>query len=190
MKKTLFLILCLMISSGAMAALRNGPYITGRMGVDNIQFKAEGEKEKDTRMMWDVALGVRVKNVRGEIEWANTTRSHLKEEGVDVKTEQQRYMLQLYYDFPIRSALRPYINVGAGASYVELNSKDEYFSESGDDTAFTWNAGLGLGLNVTRHLSFDLGYRYIDAGKFRFFKDADSVKIRNHEGYFGIRYTF
>ena len=55
---------------------------------------------------------------------------------------------------------------------------------------YTWNIGAGLGLNVTRHLSFDLGYRYIDAGKPKFFKDADSVKIRNHEGYFGIRYTF
>lgn len=190
MKKVLLMTVCLLFSFGASAALRNGPYLAGRVGADYIQYRFEDEKENDTRFMWDMALGVRLKNIRGEFEWANTPNSRLKEEGFDFEAEQQRYMLQLYYDFPIRSALRPFVNVGAGASYIEVTTDDNGSSNSDDDTTFTWNVGAGLGLNVTRHLSFDLGYRYIDAGKQKFFKDADSVKIRNHEGYFGIRYTF
>ena len=190
MKKTLFLIICLLVSTSASAVLQKGPYIAGRAGLDYTQLKSAGEKENDTSFMWDMALGIRLKNVRGEIEWVNTPRSHLEKEGLDTKIEQQRYMLQLYYDFPIRSALRPFVNLGAGASYIEVKSKDVNFSETADDTTFTWNAGLGLGLNVTRHLSFDLGYRYIDSGKPKFFKEADSVKFKNHEGYFGVRYTF
>ena len=190
MKKTLLCITFLLLSSSASAALRNGPYLAGRVGADYIQFRTEDEKENDTCFMWDVAFGARLKNFRGEIEWANTPRSHLKNEYMDIETEQQRYMLQLYYDFPVRSAVRPFVNVGAGASYIELSSKDYDLPETVDDTTFSWNVGAGLGLNVTRHLSFDLGYRYIDLGKPKFYKDAESVKIRNHEGYFGIRYTF
>ena len=190
MKKTLFLIICLLVSSGASAALRNGPYLTVRNGLDYTQFKYSGEKESDTSYMWDIAFGVRLKNFRPEIELVDVPRYHLRKEGLDTEIEQQRYMLQFYYDLPIRSALRPFINLGAGASYIDVTSKDLGVSESGDDITFTWNAGLGLGLNVTRHLSFDLGYRYIDAGKAQFFKGSESVKVQNHEGYFGVRYTF
>ncbi len=190
MKKTLLLITCLLLSTGASAALKNGPYIASRIGADYIQFKSAGKEENDTRFIWDLALGARLKKFRGEIEWVDVPRSHIKEKDYDFEMEQQRYMLQLYYDFPIRSAIRPFVNVGAGASYAEVTSKGYGISKSDDDTTFTWNAGLGFGVNVTRHLSFDLGYRYIDAGKPKFYSVSDSLKVRNHEGYFGIRYTF
>ena len=64
MKKILFLITFLLLSSTASAALRNGPYLAGRIGADYIQYRFEDEKENDTRFMWDVALGLRLKNSR------------------------------------------------------------------------------------------------------------------------------
>ncbi|MBQ7412919.1 MAG: porin family protein [Alphaproteobacteria bacterium] len=184
MKKIFIVAALLLTTHVANAALVNGPYIGLHAGADNWHFKADGAKEHDTRFAWMMALGARLKSFRAEIEWANVTRAHID----DVKAEQQRYMLQLYYEVPFRSAFRPYLNVGAGAAYTEVKAKNTSLSRSSDETTFAWNGGAGITVNVNRALSFDFGYRYIDSGKPKFFDS--SVRMRHHEGYIGTRYTF
>ena len=159
-------------------------------GAENTHFKADGEKEHDTSFAFLMAFGVRVKSFRAEFEWANISRNRLKH-GPKERTsyDQQRYMAQFYYDFPLRSAFRPYLNVGAGAAYTDVSYRYYNTHDTDNDTTVAWNAGAGLGINVTRAWSFDLGYRYVDSGKLKAFDDA-TVKVRSHEGYMGIRYTF
>ena len=189
MKKYLILLTALSLSTGAFADnLVNGPYVAGHVGFDYTDYKAKGSKtEDDTRFAWDMALGLRVRSLRAEVEWANTTRSHLKTS----RTEQQRYMAQFYYDFPLRSVIRPFLNVGAGAAYTETTYRPKNkVSKHSDDTTFCWNAGAGLGLNLNRYFSFDVGYRYIDAGRPNFGKGIPATKITHHEAYTGLRVTF
>ena len=188
MKKALFIGLLLASSVACAGEYRNGPYVAGHIGFDATSYKAGGEKENQTRMLWDVALGARSRSVRAEFEWANTTRAHIE----DAYIEQQRYMGQFYYDIPLRpSAVRPFLNAGLGMAYTELSSlKGNGKREKSDKSTFCWNVGAGLGINVNKWLSFDLGYRYIDAGRPKFFDAEEGTKIRHHEGYTGVRVTF
>ena len=188
MRKILFIGLILMSSVAWAGEYRNGPYLGGHIGFDAGSYKTDGEKKNDTRMVWDLVLGARSRSIRAEFELANTSRAHIEEAYV----EQQRYMAQFYYDIPLRpSAIRPFLNAGLGAAHTELsvpmgNGK----REKSDKSTFCWNAGAGLGINVNKWLSFDLGYRYIDAGSPKFFDADEGTKIRHHEGYTGVRVTF
>jgi len=169
------------------APLVNGPYIALRAGGDNMHFKSDGETKRNTVFAFLMAVGARLKAFRGEFEWANLTRAKIK----DTKTrfEQQRYMAQFYYEIPLRSAIRPYLNAGLGASYTEVNYRDgNNRKKTDDDTTFAWNGGAGITVNWTRMWSFDLGYRYVDTGKAKF--DNGKVRNQNHEIYLGCRLTF
>ena len=181
-KKLAFLVLLASSTATWADALTNGPYLAGHLGAAHTTYTTDGEKESDTRLRWDVALGARIRAFRFEAQFAETLRAKLKE----ARVNQQRYMAQFYYDFPLRSVVRPFLNAGLGASYAEVNSG----GKKSDDTTFCWNVGAGLGLNLTRMISFDIGYRYINAGRPKFFDDAVSTKIQHHEGYAGIRFTF
>lgn len=184
--KNIFIILTLLtISSAVMAAPRNGPYMAIRGGADMLQMKADGEKEDDVSLAWIMAIGARLKNIRLELEWQNTAKASW--EYTDV--EQNRYMVQLYYDIPTRTAIRPYLNAGAGLAYTDISFENEFETFSRDKTSFAWNVGAGLGISVSNRLSFDLGYRYFNAGKPKYFDDI-SVKTDGHEGYFGVRFSF
>ena len=162
------------------APLVNGPYIALRGGSDIMRFKSNDNTETKGVFALLMAFGARVKAFRGEFEWANLTKAKTKE----IRYTQQRYMAQFYYELPIRSAIRPYLNAGLGGAYTELDHKNK----SKDTTTFAWNGGAGVTLNWTRMWSFDLGYRYVDAGKIKF--NGDKIRNQNHEIYFGGRLTF
>lgn len=186
MKKFSILLGALLLATTAHAeTLVSGPYVALHGGLDNARFKADSKRDHDTTIAFLPAAGIRVKAFRAEFQWADIARSKLE----NVNYHQQRYMAQFYYELPLRSKFRPFLNVGCGASYVESNYRKNRVRKSGDDTTFAWNAGAGITFNWTRMLSFDLGYRYVDAGKARLYDDTD-VKIQNHEGYFGVRLTF
>ena len=183
----LFLIAgALLLATTAQAeTLISGPYVALRGGANYGIFKPDnGEKDHKTTMAFLPAAGIRVKSFRAEFEWGNISRAKFKE----VKYHQQRYMAQFYYELPFRSKFRPFLNAGCGASYVESNYHHNHTYKSGDDTTFAWNAGAGFTFNWTRSWSFDLGYRYVDAGKANLY--GTDVKIQNHEGYAGVRLTF
>ena len=180
------LITLLGLSLGANAApLVNGPYLALRGGADFMHFSSDADHGNKTTFALLIAAGLRVKSLRAEFEWANSSHAHIK----NTEFEQQRYMAQFYYDFPLRSVFRPYLNLGVGAAYTDTSYKRFSTYKRKDDTSFAWNGGAGIGLNLTRAWSFDLGYRYIDSGKFKAY-DSISVRNRNHEAYFGSRFTF
>ena len=162
------------------APLVNGPYIALHAGSDIMRFKSDGDTENKGVFAFLMAVGARLKAFRAEFEWANLTKAKTKE----IRFEQQRYMGQFYYELPIRSAIRPYLNAGLGAAYTEADHKEK----SKDTTTFAWNGGAGITLNLTRMWSFDLGYRYVDAGKIKF--RGDKIRNQNHEIYLGGRLTF
>lgn len=186
MKKWILAVMALMVSTSVLARTNNGPYVAVRFaetGLEAEKENTEHSKEKSTVFTYGVAFGVRLKDVRAELDWASASRADYDE----YSYLQQRFMFQLYYDIPFRSIIRPFINVGAGVAYTDF--KKRHHSSSDDGSSFAWNAGAGVTLAVNRAINVDVGYRYIDAGKKEFY-NWPKLKMRAHEGYLGFRYTF
>lgn len=179
-KKLALLLGLALLASPVSAELANRPYLALRVGGEKLAIKGNGAKDDKAVFAWTIGLGTRLNHFRLELEWDSTTKAKYD----TAKVNQQRYMFQGYYDLPIRSAIRPYLNLGAGAAYTEV----EIGRETDDKTTFAWNAGAGIGINVTRFLSFDIGYRYINAGKPKLFDVG--VKTYAHKGYVGARASF
>ena len=180
LKKILIVLGMLALVSPVSAELANRPYLALRAGGEKLAIKGNGAKDDKAVFDWVIGLGTRLNHFRLELEWNSTGKAKYD----TAKVNQQRYMLQGYYDLPIRSAIRPYLNLGAGAAYTEV----EINREKDDQTKFAWNAGAGIGINVTRFLSFDVGYRYVNGGKPKLLNVG--VKTSAHEGYVGARASF
>lgn len=86
--------------------------------------------------------------------------------------------------------LTPYVSGGLGASFnqvgklnnIDLFDPDIYSSISGASvTNFAWNAGLGINYDLSNHLSYMLGYRFVYAGALQ-----SSGNFSNPTGTFSI----
>lgn len=188
MKKTCIALIILMLSTGATAHINNGPYVSIRAGVGNASTEVSGyedPKQSDTDFLYSFAIGARTRSIR--VEGEVTLSSKIKY--MSASYLKQRYMLQLYYDVPLNSIIRPYFNVGAGLNYTDVSINANKRKNKDNGTSFSWNAGAGLSVSVSSALNFDIGYRYVDAGKESFF-NLPEIHMTSHEGYMGIRYTF
>ncbi|PKN12073.1 MAG: hypothetical protein CVU69_09010 [Deltaproteobacteria bacterium HGW-Deltaproteobacteria-4] len=109
-------------------------------------------------------------------------------------------MLNSYADYPVTSGAAPYFMVGAGMARVTFDEELSLgisFSET-EDTVFAYQGGVGVGLNITKNLVFDLGYRYfatlnpeftsVDKVTLQFQKVE--LKYRSHAATAGLRYHF
>jgi len=89
-----------------------------------------------------------------------------------------------YYDFNAGAAVKPYVTAGLGIANVEFSD----ISNSTNDTYFAWQVGGGIGVDASKHVTFDLGYRYLKpVGLAVRGKDA-SFECQNISA--GIRYKF
>lgn len=130
----------------------------------------------------------------------------------DVKTDitLNTVMLNTYYDFKNDTKFTPYVSVGLGMASINHKMRYDYnehivsmnqfthekFTKSKTTTNFAWSVGLGSQYRVNNHVSLDMGYRFLDAGKSEASYYADSqentskVKVRSHDIMFGITYRF
>ena len=89
-------------------------------------------------------------------------------------------MVNGYVDLGTWYGVTPYVGAGVGVAYNMLSGMTDtgiasngfaaspaggYFS-NGNKTDFAWALMAGLSFNVTQNLKLDLGYRYLDYGKF------------------------
>lgn len=130
----------------------------------------------------------------------------------DVKTDitLNTVMLNTYYDFKNNTKFTPYVSVGLGMASINHKMRYDYnehivsmnqfthekFTKSKTTTNFAWSVGLGSQYRVNNHVSLDMGYRFLDAGKSEASYYADSqentskVKVRSHDIMFGVTYRF
>lgn len=131
--------------------------------------------------------GVRIINVRATVEATYNT----KVDFTDYQLEGKNYALQLYYDLPFRSILRPYLNIGFGKYTMTMRMKPG-ISDEFKKTAF--NYGGGLSLAITRRTNLDIGYRFVDLGKKNLLDSEGNpdipVDLLQHQIYMGFRYVF
>lgn len=120
-------------------------------------------------------------------------------------------MLNSYYDMKNQTAFTPYISFGFGlASTRYENTQRAEFeilgfkqtsnqSKSDRINKLAWSLGLGSRYAFSDNLSFDLGYRFTEAGKYKismqnaFNKDGtdtSTINLASHDFMFGVAYRF
>ena len=91
-------------------------------------------------------------------------------------------MVNGYADLGTWSGITPYVGAGAGFAYNKLSGFTDTgtaytstdgtivpvggYSNDGGKWNFAWGLMAGLSFDVTQNLKLDLGYRYLDYGKF------------------------
>lgn len=104
-------------------------------------------------------------------------------------------MANFYYDIENPTFVKPYLMAGWGGTWVSINDVKVSGVKVVDDDQllFAYQWGAGLGINVSRSVSIDLGYSYLRTSRDTF-KDElnDKFKYRYevHNVLLGVRYRF
>lgn len=116
-------------------------------------------------------------------------------------------MLNIHYDFKNPSKFTPYLSAGLGYAYINQKTSSLFISDaptlplasrSHATNNFAWSAAAGLKYMVNQDFSFDLSYKYLDAGQgevgFRYFNSDVQVhsktKVRTHDIMLSATYHF
>jgi opacity protein-like surface antigen len=168
--------------------------------------------------------------IRTEIEYAITSDvdakrsfTFLDNNGQDMDTDNwkqsfgiQTLLVNSYWDINTGTNFTPYVGAGIGLGIIKTD-----FSGSGwnpgysnwDDpnlgsktvTNFAWNAGAGIGYDLTDNWTVDLGYKFVDVGSVKtsvhikpssgnpdrrteIYSKTDN--LYQHQTSLGVRYTF
>lgn len=145
----------------------------------------------------NVAVGINLKDsIRLEGEYGyRALKSKLDPSGGIIGKEKfgiQTYMLNGYYDFATGTKIKPYIGAGLGLADVKLKYQDPDDLISISKTKFAWNLNAGIGMEVTKNMVIDLGYRYLQVEDFKKDFGVGSLKFKTHanEVSLGVRYHF
>jgi opacity protein-like surface antigen len=94
------------------------------------------------------------------------------------------------------SRLVPYLCIGGGYAEVSVDQVRPLgtpFIASGSDGVWAYQLGAGLGIELSDHFAFDIGYRYFGTQKPKFtLADGSSFtsEIVSHNLRLGLRYKF
>ncbi len=93
--------------------------------------------------------------------------------------------LNVWRDFDLNDALKPYVGVGFGLGTAELGDMN--------DNIFLLQAGFGVNWLFAEHLALDVGWRYQTAERdVQFERDGftDTLNLRGHNLAIGVTYNF
>lgn len=111
------------------------------------------------------------------------------------KIKQSTLMLNGYYDFHNSSDFTPYLGLGVGMGFVKYKG-EENDSSTISKTKFTWSAMAGVSYQLSKNLSANVEYRYLNSGKIEdtdsdgIWHDNFSAKLQSHDLNIGLRYAF
>ncbi|KAA6232589.1 outer membrane protein [Chlorobium phaeovibrioides] len=88
-----------------------------------------------------------------------------------------------YLDFDTGKGFAPYIMAGTGVT--DVNTGDDYVNS----TAFSLQAGAGVGIPLAKSITADLGYRFLRPVNLKSIK-AESVDWNSHNILAGLRFGF
>jgi len=127
-----------------------------------------------------------------------TNRYNVKYEGIDVTVS--TLLANAYKDFYIVDKFWGYVSGGVGIAYNERDSRS-YVSEiegmtpnrrtggREDDTVLAWQLGTGLGYELTKEITLNVGYRYLATDDVDY-NATTTFEFGSHNVTAGIRYSF
>lgn len=107
-------------------------------------------------------------------------------------------MLNGFVDLPTGTMFTPYGMVGVGMSSIQnadttltVGSSSISYKRK-NNTAFAWNAGLGVKTTIQDNVSLDLGYKFVNVGemKYKINNVSKKSKIQAHELAAGVIFSF
>jgi len=134
--------------------------------------------------------------LEGEISRRGADFDKIAERGfADVKVDSEvhatSFMANAFFDIKSQSIVTPYFGGGIGISNVGIGRgkvQGTTVWDSDDDTVFAYQVGAGVGFDLTKNVTLDLGYRYFATEKAKFeFTDAE---VASHNVTVGVRYLF
>jgi opacity protein-like surface antigen len=104
-------------------------------------------------------------------------------------------MGNVYYDFPVDWAVKPFIGLGVGGARVNASGVTPVNGgRVGDnDIGFAWQATAGVAYPINERLDATLAYRYFDVPNLDFRTDAGASVDLNYSSHMvmaGLRYSF
>lgn len=133
--------------------------------------------------VYKISIGKSINNFRSEIEFIHSKKNKLTYNDGSFKSHlnisSNSYLINGYYDFKdFNEKVTPYIGLGLGISQNKISDEVWYTLTSSSANAevkipskkknsFAWNIGTGMMLNINKHVSLDLSYRYMDLGKLK-----------------------
>ena len=203
MKKIIISTLAVLVACPAFAAGRDpydsswqlfglDPYIGLRGGASyntlNYNFNNHKDTMADMAFQGRVALGLEIcDTVRSEIEWsifskAEDTKSFGNIADVSVDTKMQTLLWNTYWEFGGYHIVRPFIGLGAGVAFVDVNRNIPNGESLGESkTRFSAMGALGITFDMERFAD-DIAARYN-------YLDVQSG-LHNIGGDIGIRFMF
>lgn len=168
------------------------PYIGLRGGASytNLNYNFNNSKESigDMAFQGHVAMGLEIcDTVRSEIEWsifskAKDTKSFGDIADVNVDTKMQTLLWNTYWEFGGYHIVRPFIGLGAGVAFVDVNRDVPNVGSIGESkTRFSAMGSLGITFDMQR-FAVDIAARYN-------YVDVQSG-LHNFGGDIGIRFMF
>lgn len=177
------------------------PYVSAKLARswDSVKFK--GDENSGSFQTWggDIAVGVKTGDVRAELEYGFTkmgTKDISDEDGSGKgKFGMQTVMLNGYYDFHNDSIFTPYVGAGIGFADMTLKISSEEGAASKSKVKFAYGLKAGVGIEVAKNVTVDVGYRYLkpSVAKYGYDEDDDAlIKMKTHmsEATVGVRFAF
>ena len=149
------------------------------------------------RLEFEVANQINDAENISATEIASGTRETVSISGVDASVT--TFLANAYKDFNIAEKLSAYVGAGVGLAYGDLDGTSGSVTYGAttvtwtdgstyDDTVFAWQLGTGLGYDLTKEITLDLGYRYLGTDDFSY--KTVKVEYGSHNVTAGIRYSF
>ena len=173
-------------------------FTDGKIKVDD-----ENENDKVKNFGGDVAVGAKMGAVRAELAYTylakdDKTRKY-DDEKYKTEISSQSFMLNGYYDLENPTIFKPYVGAGVGMAKIKYHSKytdfvDPEYNETNSisKNKFAYSLMAGVGAEITKNVTLDIGYRYTDYGSFSKNIEGDKVKFdtKAHQVLAGVRYSF
>jgi opacity protein-like surface antigen len=150
-------------------------------------FRLEGEmsyKQNEISKVSEQAYGIKYVNVDGHV-------------GAFA------IMINGFFDLHNESPVTPYIGGGVGGASLSVSDTrgvdsnvgvlNNHIFRSDDEVVFAYQAGAGVEVDLTPHLSLDLGYRYFGTSRASLRKDwpnSTDLKLESHNAAVGLRFKF
>ncbi len=191
MKKTLMAAVAVIgLFASAAQAADVVPYASVKIGQSWDKLKAEDDFSHSFKHVGtNLAVGAKIGAARAEFEYG-ITKMGKKE---DMKLGRQTFMLNGYYDFENSSILTPYVGAGVGFTDLKLKFEEDDGLYSKSKMVFAYGLQAGVGIEVSKNVAVDVGYRYLKPSKSKW-KEADGDswknKVWSNEAMVGVRFAF
>jgi len=211
-KFKLFLVCSLVLSavavSSVQADMKDGWYLGAGLGygmATDSDFTMldvandTGSFEYDSGVLVSAAAGYKfgMPRVEGEISYLKndvdkiTLNGATQNDSADSKT--LAFMLNGYLDFANTTRFTPFINLGLGLAKADFNLMANGYSIDDSATVFAYQAGAGVGIDLSDNFVLDLKYCYFGTSDPEF-KGSDGGKMEyessSHRFIVGLRYSF